>query len=50
VLAQHLHVICHSPTRLVKAIFDRVADAGEALQVGRVKAKKIRLLGCLDDK
>src|SRR5271157_167740 len=40
----------HAPASLVKAILNRVANAGKALKVGRVKAEEVGVLGCFDDK
>ena len=47
--AQDLSVIGHAPTRFVQTVFDRMTDAGESLQVSRVKSKKIGILGRLDN-
>jgi hypothetical protein len=45
---QQLGVFLHAESRLGQTIFDGLSAAGEALQLRRVEAEVVRLIGRLD--
>jgi hypothetical protein len=38
-------VLLHAPPRLVKTIFDGIADARKAFQVGRIEPEEVGVFG-----
>ena len=48
-LREQPHVLLHSPAGLVQAIFDRMADARETLQLRRIEAEEFGISGSFND-